>query len=177
MKETKLSSKKIYECSFLSLYEDNVRLSNQKTSKRIYVKHPGGAAMLATTPKDKVILIKQFRYPLDEVLYEIPAGKMDMDAESFKACAIRELEEETGYQSNEISFLYQVYPCVGYSDEKIEIYRAKNAFEVKHPIAQDEDEDIEVYVFTKEEAKQLLLQNHIKDSKTLIAIQYWLNEK
>ena len=93
MKETTLTTIKVYECSFMSVYEDDVILPNQKTSQRVYIKHPGGAAMLATTKDDQIILIKQFRYPLEEIIYEIPAGKMDIDGEDFKTCAIRELEE------------------------------------------------------------------------------------
>jgi ADP-ribose pyrophosphatase len=177
LKETKHTSKKVYECSFMSLYEDQVILKDQRITERIYIKHPGGAAMLATTDEDKIILIKQFRYPLDEIIYEIPAGKMDIELESFKNCAIRELEEETGYHSNDVSFLYQIYPCVGYSDEKIEIYRAKHAYKVNNPLPQDMDENIESYLFTREETQKLLEKNMIKDGKTLIAIQYWLNEK
>lgn len=161
----------------MSLYEDEVELSSGRVSERIYLKHPGGAAMLATTHDDKIILIKQFRYPLDEIIYEIPAGKMDVDEESFMDCAIRELEEETAYRSDHISFLNELYPCVGYSDEKIQIFRAKHAYKVEDPLAKDLDENIDVYLFTKEQARDLMLKNEIKDGKTLIAIQYWLNEK
>lgn len=160
----------------MSVYEDEVLLKDQRLSQRVYIKHPGGAAMLATTKDDKLILIKQFRYPLNEVIYEIPAGKMDIESETFKACAIRELEEETGYQSEEISFLTRIYPCVGYSDEIIEIYRAKGAYKLKDPRPQDSDEHIEVYLFDKIQAKNLLINNLVKDGKSVIAIQYWLNE-
>jgi len=161
----------------MDLYEDQVVLPSGRQSERIYLKHPGGAAMLATTEDDQIILIKQFRYPLDEIIYEIPAGKMDMDEESFMDCAIRELEEETAYRSNEVSFLIELYPCVGYSDEKIQIYRAKHAYKVDHPLDMDQDENIDVYLFNKSEVLDLLSKNEIKDGKTLIAIQYWLYEK
>ncbi len=160
----------------MEIHEDRVTLPNQKEATRSYVKHPGGAAMLAVTKDEKVVLIKQFRYPLNEIIYEIPAGKMDVAHESFFTCAKRELEEETGYTSTEISFLYQIYPCVGYSDEKIEIYYAKNAYQKIHPIAHDLDEFIEVYLFTKDEIKELFNQNLIKDGKTIIALSYWINQ-
>ncbi|BCR36268.1 NUDIX hydrolase [Mariniplasma anaerobium] len=174
MKEIKINSKKVYTCSFMDVYEDDVRLPDQRVAKRNYIKHPGGAAMLAITKKDKVILIKQYRYPLDEIIFEIPAGKMDVKNESFRDCAIRELEEETGYYSKDVSFLYQVYPCVGYSDEKIEIFLAKDAYKVEKPIDKDVDEFIEVYLFSKQEAKNLLINNQIKDGKTLIALTNWI---
>lgn len=161
----------------MSLYEDEVKLPSNRISERIYLKHPGGAAMLATTKDDKIVLIKQFRYPLNEIIYEIPAGKMDLGEASFMDCAIRELEEETAYRSDHISLLYELYPCVGYSDEKIQIFRAKQAYKVDYPLSRDLDENIDVYLLTKDEVKQLMTKNEIKDGKTLIAIQYWLNEK
>lgn len=175
MKEIKINSKKVYTCSFMDVYEDDVKLPNQRVTKRNYIKHPGGAAMLAITKDEKVILVKQYRYPLDEIIYEIPAGKMDVENESFQDCAIRELEEETGYYSKDVSFLYQVYPCVGYSDEKIEIYLAKNAYKVEKPIEKDVDEFIEVYLFSKQEVKNLMLNNQIKDGKTLITLINWIH--
>ena len=88
MKEFKIESKKVYTCSFMDVYEDDVRLPDQRVAKRNYIKHPGGAAMLAITKEDKVILIKQYRYPLDEIIYEIPAGKMDVKNESFRDCVL-----------------------------------------------------------------------------------------
>jgi ADP-ribose pyrophosphatase len=177
MKEIKINSKKVYTCSFMDVYEDDVRLPDQRITKRNYIKHPGGAAMLAITKDDKVILIKQYRYPLDEIIYEIPAGKMDVINESFKDCAIRELEEETGYYSNDVSFLYQIYPCVGYSDEKIEIYLAKDAYKLDKPIEKDIDEFLEVYLFNEQEVKKLLINNQIKDGKTFIALSNWIHMK
>lgn len=159
----------------MKVFEDQVSLPDKRIASRSYIKHPGGAAMLAITKDEKVILIKQYRYPLDEVIYEIPAGKMDVENESFKNCAARELEEETGYNSDDISFLYQIYPCVGYSSEIIEIYLAKQAYLVDKPIDKDVDEFIEVHLFTKAEIKALLLENKIKDGKTLLALTFWIN--
>lgn len=177
MKEIKINSKKVYTCSFMDVYEDDVRLPDQRMTKRNYIKHPGGAAMLAITKDNKVILVKQYRYPLDEIIYEIPAGKMDVKNESYKDCALRELEEETGYYSENVSFLYQIYPCVGYSDEKIEIYLAKDAYKVENPIDKDVDEFLEVYLFSKQEANDLLTNNQIKDGKTVIALTNWIHTK
>lgn len=177
MRETSLKSKKVYTCSFMEVFEDDVRLPDDRIAQRSYIKHPGGAAMLATTKHGQVILVKQYRYPLDEIIYEIPAGKMDIKNESFKACAIRELEEETGYKSDDVSFLYQLYPCVGYSDEIIEIYQAKNSYLVEKPIDKDLDEFIEVYLFTKNEVQKLIENNQIKDGKTLLALTSWLHMK
>ncbi len=176
MKETKINSKKVYTCSFMEVFEDEVKLPDDRIAFRSYLKHPGGAAMLATTKDDQVILVKQYRYPLDEIIYEIPAGKMDIKGESFKDCALRELEEETGYYSDEVSFLYQIYPCVGYSDEIIEIYQAKNAFKLEKPIDKDLDEFIEVYLFTKKEVQTLIKNNQIKDGKTILALTSWIHE-
>lgn len=175
MRETKLKSKKVYTCSFMEVFEDDVRLPDERIAQRSYIKHPGGAAMLAITKNEQVILVKQYRYPIGEIIYEIPAGKMDVKNESFQDCAIRELEEETGYKSDDVSFLHQIYPCVGYSDEIIEIYQAKNAYLVEKPIDKDLDEFIEVHLYTKDEVQKLIENNQIKDGKTMLALTSWIH--
>ena len=176
MIERKISSKKVYSCSFLDIYEDKVRLENNFETKRVYAKHQGGAAILATTKDEHLILVKQYRYPLKKEIIEIPAGKMDVLHESFLDCAKRELEEETSYQSNHIHFLTEIYPCVGYSNEVIKLFRAHQSFLVDQPKESDIDEFTKTILVDKKEAKHLLSQNVIKDAKTIIAILYWLNE-
>jgi ADP-ribose pyrophosphatase len=174
MKETKINSKHIYHCHFLDLYEDDVILANEKQSKRVYVKHPGGAAVLPLTSDLKMILTKQYRYPIEEVTIEIPAGKKDYKNEDSLFCAKRELEEETGYQSNEYEHIFSLHPCVGYSDELLEIYLAKNCYKLNAPKPMDEDEFIEILIVDKIEAKKLLDSKTITDGKTIMAIQYYL---
>ena len=177
MKETMLKRVKKYECSFLTLYEDDVKLPNQKISKRVVIKHPGGACVLPLLPDGKIILTKQFRYPIEQVSIEIPAGKKDVVGEDSLACATRELEEETGYQSNHISHMFTLHPCVGYSDEKLDIFIAKDCYKIDQPKPMDEDETIELLIVDRNEAKKLLEEGSITDGKTIIAIQYYLMVK
>lgn len=174
LKETKVSSKKIYECFFMKLYEDDVLLPNKKTSKRIYIKHDGAAAVLPITTDGKLILIKQFRYPIGAISIEIPAGKKDHVNESGLDCVIRELEEETGYKSNDIVKFTDLHSCVGYSSEMIEMFIAYDIVKVANPKKGDEDEFIELLELSIEEVKELMKNGKITDAKTLVALQYYL---
>ncbi len=171
--KTKRSQLK-YECSFLKLYEDEVELKNGRTSQRIVLKHPGGASVLPMTQDGKIILTQQYRYPISHVSIEIPAGKKDHVHEDGLTCAKRELEEETGYISNEWELMFQFHPCVGYSDEKLDIFIAKNCTKKHMPKAMDEDEDIDLLLINPEDIPALLKSNVITDGKTLIALQYYM---
>ena len=173
MKETKLKTKKVYEYRFLSVDEDEVLLSNGKQTKRIILRHPGGAAVLPITTDGEILLIKQYRYPIHQALYEVPAGKLDDDDPSSLTCAMRELEEETGYVSNEVKKIYTIHPCVGYSDEKLDLFIAFNCTKKENPKSMDSDEAIEVNTFSTDAIKSMLESGLITDGKTLIALQYY----
>ncbi|TVP84669.1 MAG: NUDIX hydrolase [Acholeplasmataceae bacterium] len=169
-------SKEVYSCSFMALYEDEVILPNGKTSGRVYVKHPGAAAVLPIAKDGRFILIRQFRYPIRQVGIEIPAGKKDDSAERGLDCVKRELIEETGYQAGVIEPLMLIHNCLGYSDEHIEIFLARDCIPAEHPLQHDEDETIDVFLATPEEAYDLLISGAITDAKTIIALQhYFLN--
>lgn len=174
LKETKISSKKVYECFFMKLYEDEVLLPNDKISKRIYIKHNGAAAVLPVTKEGKLILIKQFRYPINSVSIEIPAGKKDDINESGLDCVVRELEEETGYRSSNITKFTDLHSCVGYSSEMIEMFIAYDVYKVDNPLKGDDDEFIEILELSIDEMKELLRSGQITDAKTLVALQYYL---
>ncbi len=176
LNEKKLSSKKVYECFFMKMYEDEVLLPNNEKSKRIYVKHDGAAAVLPITVDGKVILINQFRYPVNEVLIEIPAGKKDFVEESGLACAERELEEETGYKASTYKKIQNIYSCVGYSSEMIELFIAYDCEKVDNPLMGDDDEFIQVLEYTLQEVKELVVSGKVTDVKTLVALQYYLLE-
>ena len=169
--EKKLSSKTIFECDFLTFYQDEVELQNGNKSERVYIKHIGAASCLPITKEGNVILTRQWRYPLHTYSIEIPAGKKDAYDESGFDCVKRELEEETGYQSDSITPLINIHNCVGYSDEVIEIFVAKDCYKVEHPIESDEDEFIDLLIVSKEEAFEMVKSNKITDVKTIIAIQ------
>ncbi len=174
MKEKMLTRNKKYECSFLTLFEDHVLLPNESEGQRVVIKHVGGASVLPITKDHHIILTKQYRYPIQEISIEIPAGKKDFVEEDGLTCAKRELEEETGYQSEDFEHLFTFYPCVGYSDEKLDIYMAHNCYKVEHPKPMDDDEMIDLLIVTPQEAEDMIRKGIIKDGKTMIAIQSYL---
>jgi len=175
MKEKQLSTTSKYKCFFMELFEDEVLLPNNEKSTRIYIKHPGAAAVLPITKNKEVLLIKQFRYPIQAVTIEIPAGKKDDVTETGLDCVTRELEEETGYQAKRFEKFMDLHNCVGYSDEMIELFIAHDIFPVLNPISGDDDEFIEAQLYTIKEVEELLLTNQITDGKTIILLQEFLH--
>ncbi len=173
LNEKQLSNKLIYECFFMKLYEDEVLLPNNERSTRIYIKHDGAAAVLPVTKDGKIILIKQFRYPINAVSIEIPAGKKDDVNELGMICAKRELEEETGYISYDITKFTDLHSCVGYSSEMIEMFIARDCEKIDNPKQGDDDEFIELMVLPIEEVRELMKTGKITDAKTLVALQYY----
>lgn len=144
--------------------------------ERIFVRHRGAVTIVATTPENKVLLVRQFRAPLGEWLWEIPAGTLE-EGEDPLLCAQRELEEETGFTSAEWSYLFPVCLAPGYSSEVIHFFRARNARPVRgHARLGDEDEVIYYLEATRDEILSLLEERVIKDAKTIIGLQLWLGE-
>ena len=173
MDEKTIKSTKKYECFFMTLYEDDVVLDTGKKTKRMYITHDGAAAVLPITKDGKITLVKQYRYPVREIMLEIPAGKKDNITESGLECIERELLEETGYESKDITKLYDIHTCVGYSNELIELFIAKDCIKTSE-LNTDEDEDIELVLIDPSEVETLLSSGKITDGKTLIALQQYL---
>lgn len=171
--ETKISSKEVYRGSFLNVLEDTVRLPNGNQAQRVVVQHPGAAAVLAVTAEQKVVLVRQWRYPVGEALLEIPAGKLDGKNEDPAHAALRELAEETPYTAAEVKLIHTFYTVPGFGDEKMYLYLAENV-QPNSVLAADEDEIIEPVLLNREQVRSALTNNQIHDGKTLIALQYWL---
>lgn len=170
MKEFKLKRKAIYEGDFASIYKDDIRLENGTLSQRLIVNHIGASSVLALTKDKEVILVKQFRYAINDYALEIPAGKKDFKEEDGLVCAKRELEEETSFTSPLFTYMTTLYSAIGYSDEAIDLYLARDCVLKENPLKGDIDEFTEVVIMPFEEAKQLVLDGTIKDAKTIIAI-------
>lgn len=164
--EQTLNSQLIYEGKVVKVFKDSVELSTGKKSFREVVKHSGGVVILAVKG-DKILLVKQFRYPLKEVMFELPAGKLEIGEDPFEA-AKRELEEETGYCANKWTPLGYVYTSPGYSDEKLYLYKAEDLeFTHCHP---DEGEIIEAFEYKFEDVLKMVDNGEINDAKTLCAL-------
>lgn len=172
-KEIKTAGKMLYEGNILKLYRDEVEFPNKHKSAREVVEHSGGVSVLAENDEGKILLIKQYRYAVDEVIYEIPAGKLEPD-EDIAECASRELREETGYTAEKFNKLFEFYPTPGYSTETIYIYQAENLKFVGTDL--EEGEYIEVVPKTKAQLRELFEAGKIKDSKTLIAVMHYLGD-
>ncbi len=171
MEEKKISTKRVYDGKVVHLDVDDVICPNGEKSVREVVRHSGGAAILYINEKDEVLLIKQFRYPYNEVIYEIPAGKIENKENPYNT-ALRELEEETGFKTNELTHLGNIYPTVGYTDEIIYIYLAKDV--IKTHTNFDRDEFIVYEYIPLSKVKEMIINNEIKDAKTVCAISYYL---
>ena len=141
LKETKLSSEIIFQGRLLDVRKDEVLLPNGKTSTREWINHPGAVCIIPILPNGKIALIRQYRYPVQSEMIELPAGKLDK-GEKPEKCAKRELIEEIGYRSNKLTFLSHIHPAIGFANEKMWIFLAEDLEKTESKL--DEDEFIEL---------------------------------
>lgn len=168
LSETTISSEEIYDGHVVHLYKDTVELPNGNTSIREVIRHVGAVAIVPITDDGQVVVERQFRYPLNEVITEIPAGKLDGKSEDRLSAAKRELEEETGFLAAEWIELGDFVPTVAYCDEVITIYLAKGLYKgVRHL---DEDEFLNVRQMSLEELVRDVMEGKITDGKTQVGI-------
>jgi len=159
--------------NYLHYCIDEVTLSNGHISTREMVTHPGAVAIIAYTANNEIILVKQYRYPVKETLYEIPAGKLE-SGEMSDASAKRELEEETGFVAKRWEKVSSFYTAPGFSNEKMHLFMATDLIEkTAHP---DPDEIIVYEKMPLEEAMKMIETGEIKDSKTMFALM-WLEKR
>ena len=166
--EKKLSSEKIFEGKILRVMVDGVLLPNGKEAKRECVRHNGAVAIIPVTAEGKIVVERQYRYPVNEVLTEIPAGKLDYPGEDMLSAAKRELREETGFTADEWTDLGFIYPAVGYSDEKIRLYMAKGLHKGEREL--DEDEFLNYDEAELDTLVGEVMNGKIPDSKTQAGI-------
>lgn len=172
--EKTISRKEIFKGQIIEVVVDEVRLPNGETSTRELVFHSGAVAVIPITADNKIIMVKQFRKPMEKVLLEIPAGKIDPGEHDYpKETAERELEEETGFRANKLTFVTSMYVSPGFADELLHIYYAEDLEKVPNPRPQDDDEVLELYTLTLEEAKAEITSGLICDAKTIFAVQFW----
>ena len=167
--EEQLTSEPVFQGRLLNVFRDEVRLPDGKTGVREYIKHPGAVVVIPVCADGRLIFERQFRYPLRRAFIELPAGKLDPD-EDILACARRELQEETGYEGDDWRHLGVMHPCIGYSNERIEIFLATGLKHVGH--AWDDGEFLEIVYLTLDEARAAVFDGRITDSKTITAL-FW----
>ncbi|MBT3739081.1 MAG: NUDIX hydrolase [Candidatus Marinimicrobia bacterium] len=172
LKEDKISSTQIFSGKLIDLYLDNVRLPNGKQSTREWLNHPGAVCLVPILNNGDILLIRQFRYGPREEFIEIPAGKLDKNEEPLK-CGLRELEEETGYKSNKLTFLTNIHPAIGFSNEKMWMYLAEELELSEKKL--DDDEFLELLPTPLNVALEWVFSGKITDVKTIIGIM-WMKE-
>ena len=166
--EKKISSENVFDGVLLHVRKDEVELPNGHKSVREWIKHPGASSVIPLLPDNQIILVKQFRYPVGQVTLEVPAGKLDKVDEDPIVCAERELSEETGYTAGKIWKLTTIATTVGFSNEFIHLYAAKDLKPGKqHP---DDDEFINAVKIPLTAALQLVESGKIIDAKSIISI-------
>lgn len=175
MREKTLSSTEVFKGHVLDVYNDEIELPTGRHSHREIIRHCHAAAVLAINEKNEVLLEDQYRYPYDDIITEIPAGKADPNEEA-SLTARRELEEETGYQAGKLEELGLFYPSVGYTDEAIHLFLATDLKKTEQHL--DEGEILDYYFQPLEEVCNRIRSGEIKDGKTIAAIgEYILKYK
>lgn len=164
--EKTISSEIKYKGKILNLRIDTVESVNGESTREI-VEHSGGAVVLPLLPNKNVVMIRQFRKPIERDVLEIPAGKIEQ-GESPEETAFRELREETGYKANNMTLLTKMYPSVGYSEELLYIYLATDLEPGETDF--DENEDIDTYSYHIDDLYEMVMEGKIQDAKTQVAI-------
>ena len=135
--------------------------------------HPGGAVVVPVKDDGKIILVKQFRYPLQKTLIELPAGKLDKGEDPL-VCATRELEEETGYKAKQIKKLGEIYTAPGYCTEILHIYSASGLIPGDHN-REEGEHGMEILEYSLDEIENMIRNGEITDAKTIVGIYYLKN--
>ena len=169
LQEKTLSSLNIYQGRIIDLYQDKVKLPDGRITTREIVKHPGAVVILAVTKKKEIVMIKQFRKPVEEVLWELPAGTIE-PGEDLISCARRELEEETGYYSRKVTKVVTFFSTPGFCDEKLTLFLAEDLEK------RNKNEDVDEFILIENkkisEVLKMIKENVIKDAKTIVGILF-----
>lgn len=172
LSETPLESETVFKGRLMHVKRDRVRLPDGRESTREYILHPGAVVVIPVFENGDLLLERQHRYPLHRDFIELPAGKIDAGEDDL-TCAKRELEEETGYSAAEWREVTTIYPCIGYSDERLAFYLAKGLTEGNH--GRDHDEFLEIFRLPFAEAMQWVRDGRICETKTVIGL-FWLEK-
>jgi ADP-ribose pyrophosphatase len=167
-----LHSETVFQGRFLKITRDQVKTPDGQISHREYIRHPGAAVILPVLDDGRIILIRQYRHAVKKVFWEIPAGKRDLNENPLQT-ANRELEEETGYHSDEMTPMTVIYPVIGYADEEMFLYLAKKLKPGKQKL--DPGENLNVQILSWVEVWSLIQKGEISDVKTLIALFWYHN--
>ena len=160
----------IHNGAIVDIYQDRMVLPDGSEENFDFIKHKGAAAVIPVLDDGRIIMVKQYRNAIDAYTLEIPAGGLDGADEPTKVAAHRELEEETGYYAKmeDVEFLLSLYTTVAFCNEKIDIYVARNLVKTEQHL--DDDEFIDVGIYSIDELTDLVLTGKIVDAKTIAAL-------
>lgn len=163
-----------YRGNFLSVLRQQRQLPNRHTATLEWVDHPGAVLIVPFLSSRRIVLLRQYRPVIEEMLYELPAGTREQ-GEDARTCAARELIEETGYNAENLELLGSIHPCPGYSNEQIIIYQATDLQKV--PGQCEPDEIIETQTVSRSQVRELFRSGMLTDSKTICALAMcgWLS--
>jgi ADP-ribose pyrophosphatase len=168
--ERQLDSVQVYQGHFLDVRRDRVALPDGKTAHREYIRHPGAVMVVPLLDDGRLLMERQYRYPMGRVMLEFPAGKLDAGEPSLR-CGQRELLEETGYSAAEWAYAGVLHNAIAYSDEGIHIYFARGLRRGERQL--DEGEFLDLVTHSPDELDQLAARGELTDAKTLIGL-LWL---
>lgn len=157
-----------FKGKILDFYQDTIEVDGDHTVVWDFIGHKGAAAVVPVTADGKILMVRQYRNALDRYTLEIPAGALDEVGEPGIECASRELEEETGYRSENLEWLITLRTTVAFCNERIEVYVAHDLIPSKQNL--DEDEFIELGAYTIEELKEKIFSGEIEDAKTVSSL-------
>lgn len=159
--------------AIIDIYRDTIQVPNGNIVHWDFIGHKGAAAVVPIRDDGKILMVRQYRNALDRDTLEIPAGGLNGAEEPTRDAAARELEEETGYRSEDLSLLLTIRTTVAFCNEKIDIYVAKNLKPGEQHL--DEDEFIHVEAYSIEELSQMIYDRKIEDAKTISALMAYKN--
>ncbi len=172
LREDTIASSTVYQGHFLELRRDRVRLPDGREAAREYVVHPGAVMIVAMLPDGRLVMERQYRYPVQQTMIEFPAGKLDA-GEGGLACAQRELWEETGYKARRWAKAGVMHPVIGYATEVIEIWFADDLTLGERHL--DDGEFLDVFAATQQELSDWMRDGLLTDAKTVVGMM-WLQQ-
>ena len=172
--EKTIFSKRIYEGAILNLRLDRVTVKDGRTSNREIVEHDGGVIILGLTPEGKIPMIRQYRKAAEQIMFELPAGKLEKNEDPADA-ALREFKEETGYTAGRIRHITEFYTSVGYSEELLHVFFAEDLTAGDTDF--DDNESIDIEEYPPEILFDMIDSGKINDGKTLIALLLYRSQK
>lgn len=171
LREDTLKSEPVYRGHFLELRRDRVALPDGREATREYVVHPGAVMIVPILPDGRLVMERQYRYPVRQTMIEFPAGKLDA-GEGGLACAQRELLEETGYRAGRWAKAGILHPVIGYATEVIEIWFADELSLGERQL--DEGEFLDVFTATQQELEDWMRDGQLTDAKTVVGMMWLL---